>query len=244
LKGWHFKYLENINSPAELPAAMNALKSQQFRWTKGAAETAKKNLGAVLKAKLPFSTKLHATFHLMNSMIFICVFMTAMLSVPLLIVKHHSPEYNTLFNAASFFLISLLALGIFYWASLLNQKLGFFKTFYEFISTFPLFLSISMGLSLHNTIAVVEGYLGIKSAFIRTPKFNIIKMSDKWTKNIYLKKNLTPVTFLEGLLSLYFLGAMALGYYYNDFGLFIFHLMLCFGFATVFYYSIRNATIK
>jgi len=42
LRGWKFKYLCDVTSPAELPAEVNALKSQQFRWTKGAIETARK----------------------------------------------------------------------------------------------------------------------------------------------------------------------------------------------------------
>ncbi|HEX2899523.1 MAG TPA: cellulose synthase family protein, partial [Bacteroidia bacterium] len=77
LKGWKFKFLENLDSPAELPAAMGAVKSQQFRWTKGAAETARKNLGKVLHAKLPLGTKIHATFHLLNSMLFVCIVLNA-----------------------------------------------------------------------------------------------------------------------------------------------------------------------
>jgi cellulose synthase/poly-beta-1,6-N-acetylglucosamine synthase-like glycosyltransferase len=35
LKGWEIVYLEKFGSPAELPAEMNGLKSQQFRWMKG-----------------------------------------------------------------------------------------------------------------------------------------------------------------------------------------------------------------
>jgi cellulose synthase/poly-beta-1,6-N-acetylglucosamine synthase-like glycosyltransferase len=35
LKGWKIEFLEHIGSPAELPAEMNSLKSQQFRWMKG-----------------------------------------------------------------------------------------------------------------------------------------------------------------------------------------------------------------
>ncbi|MFT6998350.1 MAG: cellulose synthase/poly-beta-1,6-N-acetylglucosamine synthase-like glycosyltransferase, partial [Cryomorphaceae bacterium] len=31
LKGWKFKFIENVVSPAELPAEMNALKNQQYR---------------------------------------------------------------------------------------------------------------------------------------------------------------------------------------------------------------------
>ena len=42
LKGWKFKYVEDVVAPAELPTDMNALKSQQFRWNKGGAETARK----------------------------------------------------------------------------------------------------------------------------------------------------------------------------------------------------------
>ena len=48
LKGWEFVYKEDVESPAELPIIMPAIKSQQFRWNKGGAETARKNFGKVL----------------------------------------------------------------------------------------------------------------------------------------------------------------------------------------------------
>jgi cellulose synthase/poly-beta-1,6-N-acetylglucosamine synthase-like glycosyltransferase len=41
LNGWKFVFLKDFTSPAELPQEINALKSQQSRWTKGAIETAK-----------------------------------------------------------------------------------------------------------------------------------------------------------------------------------------------------------
>ena len=44
MKGWQFKYMEDFITPAELPPFISALKSQQFRWTKGGAETARKNM--------------------------------------------------------------------------------------------------------------------------------------------------------------------------------------------------------
>src|SRR6056297_2782400 len=49
LKGWRFVFLEATGAPAELPAVMSALKTQQFRWNKGAAECARKNLGKVFR---------------------------------------------------------------------------------------------------------------------------------------------------------------------------------------------------
>ena len=115
LKGWHFQYLEEVESPAELPAAMNALKNQQFRWTKGAAECTRKNLFKVLKTKdLPLSTKLHAIFHLMNSFIFICVFSVAILSIPLFFIKQNFVEYALFFKYATVFISSMFFLLIRY----------------------------------------------------------------------------------------------------------------------------------
>ncbi|WP_369750958.1 glycosyltransferase family 2 protein [Pontibacter sp. BAB1700] len=53
LRGWHFRYLQGVEAPAELPAAMGALKSQQYRWTKGAAETARKHLARYCSRPCP-----------------------------------------------------------------------------------------------------------------------------------------------------------------------------------------------
>lgn len=243
LKGWYFKYLEKVESPAELPAAMNALKNQQFRWTKGAAECTRKNLIRVLKTKnLPISTKLHSVFHLMNSFIFICVFSVAILSIPIFYVKLHFVKYALLFKYATGFISSMFFLLIFYWVAQRSLKNNLLTTLKQFIWKFPLFLAVSMGMSLHNGIAVMEGYLGKKSPFVRTPKFNLEKLSDKWYGNKYLASSIGGVTILEGVLFIYFLGGIALSFYYNSFGLLPLFLILSFGFGYVFFYSIFHSS--
>ena len=243
LKGWYFKYLEKVESPAELPAAMNALKNQQFRWTKGAAECTRKNLIRVLKTKdLPISTKLHSVFHLMNSFIFICVFSVAILSIPIFYVKLHFIKYALLFKYATGFISSMFFLLIFYWVAQRSLKNNLLTTLKQFIWKFPLFLAVSMGMSLHNGIAVMEGYLGKKSPFVRTPKFNLEKSSDKWYGNKYLASSIGGVTILEGVLFIYFLGGIALSFYYNSFGLLPLFLILSFGFGYVFFYSIFHSS--
>lgn len=242
LKGWEFTYLENVGSPSELPAAMNALKNQQFRWTKGAAECMRKNLGKVLINKeIPLSTKIHAVFHLMNSFLFICVFVLALLSVPMLFVKKALPEYETIFKIASIYLTSLLILGFFYWTSYKASKGGGILSFFRFIRFFFLFISVSMGLSLHNAIAVIEGYLGRKTPFVRTPKFNIQSSEQKWQKNKYLVSSVSWLTFVEVLLVFYFLGGLACAFWLEDFGLFPFHFMLFTGFSYVSFYSLKHS---
>ena len=240
LKGWQFIFLEDVEAPAELPAAMGALKSQQFRWTKGAAETARKHLARVLQSEVPLPTKLHATFHLLNSMVFICVLLTAVLSVPILFIKENNPQLAILFKFGSVLILSLLALVAFYWTALYQQSYHAWRTTKRFIPDFFLFLCISMGLSLHNSMAVAEGLLGIKTPFIRTPKYNLLQTKGTWKKQAYFMQSISPVTVVEGILTLYFAAGIVLAFRLGDYGLLPFHVMLVFGFGTVFLYSLSH----
>lgn len=241
LKGWKFKYLENVESPAELPVEISAFKSQQFRWTKGAAETAKKMIPAVLKSPLSFVHKTHSFFHLLNSSVFICVLLSAILSVPMLWIKHHNPDFKYYFHFASFFLISLLILGILYWETLSHQIYGRKQKIKEFARNFPVFLSVMMGLSLHNSLAAIEGYLGIKTPFVRTPKFNVKSLDTKIQANSYIKSGFSFVTILEIILAVYFLFGMYLGILLNDYALIFYHFMLFLGFGLIVFYTIHHA---
>lgn len=241
LKGWKFRYLENVGSPAELPPVMSALKSQQYRWTKGAAETARKHVRKVLGANISIGQKLHGTFHLLNSCMFLCVMICALLSVPAMFISHQLPQYTDLFQYASLLLFSLLILGIMYWISFVQEYKRKRVAFWHFIKNFPLFLAFSMGLSLHNAIAIMEGLLGIKTPFVRTPKFNLMDKSSTWKTNAYVSQNITPLTVLEGLLMLYFLFGVVQAFLMKDYRLLPFHLMLSFGFGGVFYYSLFHA---
>ncbi|WP_299707599.1 cellulose synthase family protein [uncultured Pontibacter sp.] len=241
LGGWVFRYLEDVEAPAELPAAMGALKSQQFRWTKGAAETARKHLGQVLRARMPLSTRLHALFHLLNSGIFICVLLTALLSIPMLFLKHRSPGLELLFQLGALLLVSLLALIAFYWTALYQQYRSVWQTTKHFVPSFFLFLSMSMGLSLHNSLAVMEGYMGRKTPFIRTPKHNLVQRGGTWRQQAYAVRSINPVTLLEGLLALYFGYGIVIAFQLQDFGLLPFHVMLVLGFGSVFLYSLFHS---
>lgn len=242
LKGWKFKFLENVVTDAELPVVMSALKNQQFRWTKGGAENFVKMRSRIVKSKnIPFKTKLHGVFHLFNSAIFLCVFATAFFSVPILFIKYNFPEYKMVFNISSLFLVCTAILMLFYWTSYQNKTHNIFRNGMTFFYEFILFLSTSMGLSFHNSVAVMEGYFGKKSSFIRTPKFNIVTNNDKWKGNVYLANSLNIVTFLEGLLALYFLFGIVSAFILHDYGLLPFHIMLFWGFGFVFWLSVKHA---
>lgn len=241
LKGWQIYYVSEAVAPAELPVDMSAIKSQQYRWTKGAAETSKKLLPKVWRSKLPFPTKFHATFHLLNSVIFICIVLTAVLSVPVLFIRNLSSDWHVLINISSIFLLGYVFLIIFYWNGFKEEKQNFWSTLKEFVPQIFMLLSVFLGLSIHNGIAVFEGFAGKKSPFVRTPKYNVTNKSDSWKGNVYSKKKINPLSILELFMSLYFAAGLGFAFYFNDFALLPFHILLSLGFMLVFYYTVRHS---
>lgn len=240
LKGWKFKYLENVETPAELPIILSAARSQQFRWNKGGAENFRKmNLRLLSSKSIPFKTKIHGILHLLNSSMFLMIFVMSVLSVPVLIIKHQYQNFAVVFNFLIFFVITTVLFFISYWVVFKNIREGGFKNFLKYIGLFISFYAVAMGFSFQNSIAVLEGYFGKKSEFVRTPKFNIDK-KNKWKENIYISKKISKNTIVEGFLVLFFLFGLYLGFHFKDFALFPFHLMLVFGFGFVFVKSISE----
>nr|WP_158840932.1 cellulose synthase family protein [Polaribacter sp. L3A8] len=243
LKNWKFKYLEKVVTPAELPVVISAARSQQFRWNKGGAENFQKMMRRVITSKnVSFKTKIHSLLHLLNSSMFTCIFLVAVLSVPMLYIKNEYEHLKIYFYVMSFFVISSLIFFVCYWYMFKNIYGGGFVRFIKYIGSFFTFFSIAMGFSLHNTIAVLEGHFGKKSEFVRTPKFNINGLKDGWKTNKYIKKKPSFHVILEGLLAIYFIfgmySAFIVGNQGGDFGLFPFHFMLFIGFSYVFFKSI------
>ena len=238
LKNWKFQYLEDVETPAELPVVISAARSQQFRWNKGGAENFRKSFWSVISAKnIPFKTKFHGVMHLLNSSMFLCVFIVAVLSIPMLYIKNIYGHLGWVFEVTSFFIISTIILFFCYWFTYRSIQGKTFDDFVDYIKLFFTFFSVALGFSLHNSVAVLEGHMGKRSEFVRTPKFNINNLTDSWKGNKYLAKKLSPNTVLEFALMIYFLFGMYSAIPLNDFGLFPFHVMLFLGFGFVFYKS-------
>ena len=245
LKNWKFKYLEDVETPAELPVVISAARSQQFRWNKGGAENFRKMLWRVIRSKnISAKTKVHGLLHLLNSTMFLSIFTVAVLSIPMLYIKNEYAHLRYYFYFMSFFVISTIIFFICYWFMYKNIYGSGFKKFFNYVGMFFTFFSIAMGFSLHNSIAVIEGHIGKRSEFVRTPKFNISSIKDSWKGNKYLRKKLSANVILEGLLMFYFAfglySAFIVGDQGGDFGLFPFHLMLFIGFGYVFFKSLSS----
>ena len=237
LKGWKFKYLEGLASPAELPAEISSYKTQQFRWNKGGAETAKKILPKVIRSEIPFMNKVHAFAHLLNSSVYLFVLSSILLSLPMIFVikNYFSEGYFYL----SFFLLASIATAMVFFIALYSRLGSSRKTIQYYLWLFPSFIAVNIGMSLYISIAVLKGYFGIKSSFIRTPKFNVSGKSDAWKSNIYLKHRLNLIAILEGILALYFFFGIWLGINQDTAAMIPLHILAGLGFSIVFLHSVH-----
>ena len=177
--------------------------------------------------------------HLFNSSVFIFILLVSLLSLPILHIKDSFSDLNFVLQFGAIFLISTVFLMFYYWHSYRDKKGNPILVFLKFCLRFLQFLIVSMGLSLNNTVAVLEGYFGIKSSFVRTPKFNVMKKSE-FKGNKYDKKRLSLINVGEGLLMLLFTYTAVNRAIYGDIGMIPFHLMLAVGYGLVFFYSVAE----
>lgn len=230
MKGWQFKYCPEIISPAELPNVLSAVRSQQFRWIKGGVETSKKLIARLWNCDLPISVKLFGSLQLLNNYIYAFILLTGLLSVPLMLLKNKSMEFDLFFNWSGM-LISVVIINFFYcFTAILIDKKNIIVSIKEILSAFPIAIIVSMGMSYHNSIAVLKGIQGQKTAFIRTPKF-----SEAQRENSYLKSQKNRQYLPEFLLFIYFLLAVIAELYFKDFGFLIYHLLMLSGFGFILY---------
>ena len=239
LIGWRFVFLKDFTSPAELPSEINALKAQQFRWTKGAVETAKKILPLVWKSKIPLRVKLQSTFHLTNNLVFPFILLAAILNVPLIFIKN-SGSHEIYFAVMSIFVMAFISSFLFYLYSQKDIRADWRKK----IVLFPLFMAGSMGLAVNNSRAVFEGLMNRKSEFVRTPKFKLESEKDSWVGNKYRNKKLGFSVIVEAVLAVYCLLGVLSSIYFMEFASMPFQLLFFMGFSFVAITSIKHAYSK
>lgn len=237
MKGWKFVFLNDVASPAELPADINALKTQQFRWTKGAVETAKKLLPQILKADLPRKVKLECFVHLTSNIVFPFIILVALLNGPIVVIKNTIAGFDVYYSMMSIFVLASVSTFLFY---LYGQRI-LHLDWRKRLIYFPVFLGGSMGLAVNNTKAVIEALLNKKSSFIRTPKYNIVKEKDDWQRKKYAQRKLNWTSIFEIILALYFAVAIGVSVYYYELAAIPFQLLFLFGFGVVGTLSVKHA---
>jgi cellulose synthase/poly-beta-1,6-N-acetylglucosamine synthase-like glycosyltransferase len=206
LNGWQFRFLLDVEAPAELPVDLNALRAQQFRWTKGAAETAFKVMGRLWRSARSRRVKLEGTLHLTAHLVFPFLALAAALHAPLLLLENAGRGPGQLYFALMGF--GLIGFMGFFLAQLFAQR-ALYPDWARRILFFPLFMAGSMGMALNNTRAIVQALRGKRSAFVRTAKYNVVETARRpWWTSRYADTRLPPVMWFEALLALYCLAGL------------------------------------
>jgi cellulose synthase/poly-beta-1,6-N-acetylglucosamine synthase-like glycosyltransferase len=198
--GWKFKYLQDVECPAELPIEMTAFKTQQARWAKGLIQTGKKILPRVLKSEQPWRTKLEAWYHLTANISYPLMIVLSVLLMPAMIIRSWQGYIQMLLIDLPLFIASTMSVSTFY---LVSQKELYPKTWYKTFLYVPFLMALGVGLTITNTKAVLEALFGVQSAFARTPKYSVKKKGEKSQAQKY-RKRLGVVPWIELLIGCYF----------------------------------------
>lgn len=201
LNGWKFVFLNDVETPSELPVDIDGFKSQQHRWAKGSIQCCKKVLGKIWSSDSPLYVKMEATAHLTSNFAYLLLLIMCFVLYP---NSRSGIELEGvkwwIANVPVYFFGSVSVI-IFY---LTAQKALQPKHWWKEIPYLPLLLGLGIGMSVNNTKAVLEAVFNKESAFIRTPKYGVLGDGGSWKNSSYKAlKSFTP--FIEFLFGCFFL---------------------------------------
>ena len=200
LAGWKFRYLEDVECPAEVPIEMTAFKTQQARWAKGLIQVARKTLPKIMRSKAPLRVKVEAWYHLTANLSYPLMIVLATLLMPAMIIRFYQGWFQMLLIDLPLFLASTFSVSSFY---LVSQKALFPNRWPRTFLYLPFLMALGIGLTVTNSRAVLEALFGVKSPFKRTPKYRVLNKQDKVMAAKY-RRRLGWVPWVELLIGSYF----------------------------------------
>ena len=158
--GWRFVYLDGVEVPSELPDNAAAFRSQQHRWAKGGIQCARKLLPTILPARLALRIRSEALAHLGANFAYPLVLLLAVLTPPAAWLRA-MPSLSWMRGLdVAVLVLATGSVALFYGVSQRGRHLH----------RLPGVLALGIGLSVNQSVAVVEALVGHTSAFVRTPK--------------------------------------------------------------------------
>jgi cellulose synthase/poly-beta-1,6-N-acetylglucosamine synthase-like glycosyltransferase len=227
LMGWRFVYLLDEEAPAEIPVDVNAFKAQQRRWAKGVLQVWFKLYRRIWYAPLPLRVKLEMFFRLTGNISYPLMIVASFMQFPLLLVRYNQGLYQLMVLDVPLLFFSTVSVVLFYGSAVwyLDQKRS------SRLLHLPLVMSLGIGLAFSNARAVFEALFGIKSDFVRTPKYRVEKTTDEsWKLKKYKRKH-GWLPLLELSFAVYFAFAIAYAVRMHMWGPIFFLLLFFFGYG-------------
>ncbi len=227
LMGWRFIYLLDEEAPAEIPVDINAFKAQQRRWAKGVLQVWFKLYRRIWGAPLPLRVKLEMFFRLTGNISYPLMIVASFMQFPLLLVRYNQGLYQLMILDVPLLFFSTVSVVLFYGSAVwyLDKKRG------SRLLHLPLVMGLGIGLAFSNARAVFEALAGVKSDFVRTPKYRVEQMKDEsWKRKKYKRKH-GWLPLLELSFALYFVLAIGYAVRMHMWGPIAFLLLFCFGYG-------------
>jgi cellulose synthase/poly-beta-1,6-N-acetylglucosamine synthase-like glycosyltransferase len=226
LMGWRFVYLLDEEAPAEVPVEINAFKAQQRRWAKGVLQVWFKLYRRIWYAPLPLRVKLEMFFRLTGNISYPLMIVASFMQFPLLLVRYNQGLYQLMVLDVPLLFFSTVSVVLFY-----GSAVWYLDRSRKRLLHLPLVMGLGIGLAFSNARAVLEAFAGVKSEFVRTPKYRVETTSDEsWKRKKYKRKH-GWLPLLELSFALYFVLAIAYAVKMHMWGPIVFLLLFCFGYG-------------
>ncbi|MCI0452525.1 MAG: glycosyltransferase [Candidatus Latescibacteria bacterium] len=181
MRGWKFVFLPDVDCPSELPVDILGFKNQQYRWAKGSIQVGRKLLPSIWKSRAPLAVKLEATFHLSANLSYLLLVVLSLL-MPFAVMR------RARMASSGEFVIEALAFGlttasvlIFY--AVAQRELH--RDWKPRLRALPVILALGVGMCVNNAWAVAEALAGRDTPFVRTAKYRIESLRDRWKSKLY-----------------------------------------------------------
>ncbi len=198
LRDWQFVYLDDLVVMSELPETMPAYKVQQNRWVSGSLQTACRYLGTVIRSHVGLRAKIDTSFYLLGNLSYPVLLLLALAIPAAMLLRMSDAGDLVLWSDIPFFLLATLS--VYVYASRVRGARGFWG---YYCVRLPALMALGIGMTLHNTRAIVKGIAGRARVFERTPK-RTLSLS-------HLRRGRRDVLApLEGLMTLYILGCVSM----------------------------------
>ena len=227
LLGWRFVYLLDEEAPAEIPVDINAFKAQQRRWAKGVLQVWFKLRKRIWRAPLPLRVKLEVFFRLTGNVSYPLMIVASFLQFPLLVIRYNQGFYQLMLLDVPLLFFSTMSVVLFYGTAVWYLD----QTPRSRLWRLPLVMGLGIGLAFSNARAVLEAFAGVKSDFVRTPKYRVEKTDDESWKRKRYKRHHGWLPLLELTFALYFVLAIAYAVRMHLWGPIAFLLLFCFGYG-------------
>jgi hypothetical protein len=165
-----------------------------------------------------------------NNINYVFLLVILLLSLPYHIYIAENHWEQDLFIYLPIFVGTTLNLVCFYLVSQYEQEIR--QPSWKFISDIFFLMSIGVGLSINQSLAVCEGFFQVDSEFIRTPKHGIVNNTENWITKKYRAAK-TWTIMLEFSMLAYLTLTLGLAIYYQHYWSLPFLILFSFGYFYV-----------